>query len=456
MEEKFMEECLSVFKKDQFTVSPSELYRHSHDESHHPSVEPDVVLFPENTEDIKKLVEISTHYNIPMTPYGAGSGLEGQAIPLKKGVSVNFERMNRIISFSPEDMQITVQPGITRLELNSFINKHGLFFPIDPGANASIGGMTATNASGTTAVRYGSMRDQVLDLEVVLANGTIIHTGTKAKKSSSGLHLNGLFTGSEGTLGFITEITLKLHGIPEHTIGATCNFSSPRLCAEAANMILMSGIPILRMEFVDAISIRQVNLYGDYNLPEEHSLFLEFAGMQKAVEEEVLLAESLLKDMGCSRWAVAADSIERAQLWKARHEMSNAFRHIPGMAVAGGDVCAPISKLPDLVDYARELINDSGLKGGVLGHIGDGNFHTLIMYDPKSSDGYAKAEHINSSLAIRAIEFGGTCTGEHGVGIGKKKFQLKEHGEAFAVMKNIKELFDPKGLLNPGKIFDNM
>ncbi|MDX1807533.1 MAG: FAD-linked oxidase C-terminal domain-containing protein, partial [Paenisporosarcina sp.] len=424
-----------------------------HDESHHPSVEPDLVFFPESTDDVVTILGISSQFQIPITPFGTGSGLEGQVIPVKKGISVNFERMNQVIKFSPEDMLVTVQPGITRMGLNSIINKHGLYFPIDPGADASIGGMVATNASGTTAVRYGSMRDQLLDLEVVLANGTVIHTGTKAKKSSSGLHLTGLFAGSEGTLGLITEITLKLHGIPEHTIAATCTFDTPRACTEAAHAILLSGIPILRMEFVDALSISFVNAYGSYGLPEKHSLFFEFAGMQKAVEEESLLAEGLLKDMGCENWAIATDSAERARLWKARHEMSYAFRHIKGMTSSGGDVCAPISKLPHLVDYARELIADSGLTGGIFGHVGDGNFHTIIMYDTSSTDEHAKADHINGRLAERAIELGGTCTGEHGVGIGKRKFQLAEHGAALEVMKDMKQLLDPENLLNPGKIF---
>ncbi|MFC6038725.1 FAD-binding oxidoreductase [Paenisporosarcina macmurdoensis] len=453
MEREFIKICKQSFNSDQITSSENELYRHSHDESHHPSVEPDLVFFPESADDVVNIVGISRQFQIPITPFGTGSGLEGQVIPVKKGISVNFERMNQVIKFSPEDMLVTVQPGITRMGLNSIINKHGLYFPIDPGADASIGGMVATNASGTTAVRYGSMRDQLLDLEVVLANGTVIHTGTKAKKSSSGLHLTGLFAGSEGTLGLITEITLKLHGIPEHTIAATCTFDTPRACTEAAHAILLSGIPILRMEFVDALSISFVNAYGSYGLPEKHSLFFEFAGMQKAVEEESLLAEGLLKDMGCENWAIASDSGERARLWKARHEMSYAFRHIKGMTSTGGDVCAPISKLPHLVDYARELIAESGLTGGIFGHVGDGNFHTIIMYDTSSTDELAKAEQINGRLAERAIELGGTCTGEHGVGIGKRKYQFAEHGAALEVMKSMKQLFDPENLLNPGKIF---
>lgn len=453
MNNELLEIFSAIFPKDQWSMSESELYRHSHDESDHTAVAPDLVFFPGNTDDVVKIMNFSRQHSIPLTPFGAGSGLEGQVIPLEKGISVNFERMNKVITFSPEDMLVTVQPGITRLQLNSFINKHGLFFPIDPGADASIGGMTATNASGTTAVRYGSMRDQLLDLEVVLADGKTIHTGSKAKKSSSGLHLTGLFAGSEGTLGMITEVTLKLHGIPEQTIAASCNFSTPQECAEAAHAVLLSGIPVMRMEFVDAPSIKQVNLYGNYQFPEKHSLFFEFAGMKGAVEEEAEVVQSIIEAMNGLDWRVAVDSSERAVLWKARHEMSYAYRHVQGMASSGGDVCAPISKLPELVGYARELIEASGLTGGIFGHVGDGNFHTIIMYDAANSDDAQKAQNINGQLALKAIELGGTCTGEHGVGIGKIKYQETEHGAAYEVMKNLKGFFDPENRLNPGKIF---
>ncbi|RNF38385.1 FAD-binding oxidoreductase [Planococcus salinus] len=454
MKNNWLEHLKEKLKTDQYSSSESERYRHSHDESSHHAVEPEVVCFPESKEDIQAILETARTFGIPVTPFGAGSGLEGQAIPVKGGISLDFERMNQVLKFSPEDMQITVQPGITRKQLNKLINRQGLYFPIDPGADASIGGMAATNASGTTAVRYGTMRDQITDMEVVLADGTIIHTGSKAKKSSSGYHLTGLFTGSEGTLGIITEITLKLHGIPEHVIAASCTFSTPRECAEAAHMILLSGIPILRMEFVDALSISQVNTYGNYGIPERHSLFFEFAGMKKAAEEEAVLAEELLTGLGAENWKVAVDAEERSLIWKARHEMSYAFRHLKGTKVTGGDVCVPISKLPDLIDYARELIEESALVGGILGHIGDGNFHTLIVFDSESPAQQEAAELVNEKLAFRAIELGGTCTGEHGVGIGKRKFQQTEHGAAVSVMKNMKQLLDPENLLNPDKIFE--
>lgn len=449
----FIEELKQKLGNDKVSQSETELFRHSKDESSHPPVEPDVVCFPENKEDVIAIIQIADQFGISVTPFGAGSGLEGQIIPVQKGISVDFERMNKVIDFSPEDLTVTVQPGITRLQLNDLINKHGLQFPVDPGADASIGGMVANNASGTTAVKYGSMRDQVLDLEIVLASGKVIRTGTKAKKSSSGYHLNGLFTGSEGTLGIVTEITLRLHGIPEHVIAARCTFNHIETCAEAATIILQSGIPVLRMELVDAQSIAAVNAYGDYDIPVAHSLFFEFAGTKGGTEEEAAMAEELMRELGCNDWETAGTSKERAQLWKARHEMAYAYSHTEGIVVTGGDVCVPISKLPEMVNLARELTEASGLKSGVYGHVGDGNFHTSIAFDPNNPDERARAESINETLARRAIEVGGSCTGEHGVGLGKRQLQQVEHGEALEIMKQMKQMFDPKNLLNPGKIF---
>lgn len=449
----FKEQLISVLGKDKVSMSETEKYRHSHDESSHPEVEPDIVCFPESKEDVQKIVEVALKHQVPVTAYGVGSGLEGQAIPIRKGISVNFERMNKIIDFSPEDMTVTVQPGITRLQLNEQINKHGLQFPIDPGADATIGGMVATNASGTTAVRYGSMRDQVLDLEVVLADGRVIHTGSRAKKSSSGYHLTGIFTGSEGTLGLITEITLKLHGIPEHVIAARCTFPTVEECAEAAYTILASDVPVMRMELVDASSIAVINDYGDYSFPVAHSLFFEFAGAKSSVEAQVELTEELMRDLGCDHWEIAEDSLKRNEIWKARHEMAYAFRHQKGKKFFSTDICVPISRLPEMVHFARKLLEEKGLKSGILGHVGDGNFHTLIMFDPNDEEEKRRADEFNEQLVLKAIEEGGTCTGEHGVGLGKMRYQVAEHGEAVDVMKSIKNLLDPNNLLNPGKIF---
>lgn len=440
---------------EKVSISEAERYRHSHDESAHEAVQPDVICFPETRKDVETVMAIARELHIPVTPFGVGSGLEGQVIPLKKGISINFERMNRVIDFSPEDMTITVEPGITRIQLNEQINKHGLHFPIDPGADATIGGMVATNASGTTAVRYGSMRDNILDLEIVLADGRVIHTGTRAKKSSSGYHLTGLFTGSEGTLGIFTEITLKLHGIPEHIIAARCTFPTLEECAKGAYLILASDIPVMRMELVDASSIKQVNAYGNYSFPVKHSLFFEFAGATSAAKAQAELAKELMEDAGCDHWSVATNTKERNEIWKARHEMAYAFRHQKGKRFYGTDICVPISKLPDLVHYARELIEETGLHGGILGHVGDGNFHTLSLFDANNEEERQKAERMNDKLVLKAIDVGGTCTGEHGVGIGKMKYQQAEHGVAVDVMKSFKQLLDPDYLLNPGKIFES-
>ncbi|EDL64933.1 FAD-binding oxidoreductase [Bacillus sp. SG-1] len=454
MVQNVVNKLYELLGKDKVSTSEGDMYRHSRDESSHPPVEPDVIVFPENKEEIISILEIARNHDLSVTPFGAGSGLDGHAIPVSKGISMNFERMNRILSFHPEDLTVTVQPGMTRKELNKAINRHGLQFPVDPGADASIGGMVATNASGTTAVRYGSMRDQVLSMEVVLADGTVINTGSRAKKSSSGYNLNGLFVGSEGTLGIITAITLKLHGIPEHTVTARCTFSTPKKCAEAAQSILMSGIQVLRMELVDAASIRQVNLTGEHTFPEEHSLFLEFSGTKASAEEDAKLTQELILEHGGEYWKRANSAAESKELWRARHEMAYAFRHLQGMAHSGGDVCVPISQLAEMVVYARALIDESGLLGGVFGHVGDGNFHTLVVYDPHDPKQAAASARINDLVARKAIEVGGTCTGEHGVGLGKIKYQELEHGAALSVMKSIKKLLDPENRLNPGKMFN--
>lgn len=453
MDKSLFDKFLKQLGEKNISRSESELYRHSRDESSHQYIPPDFVYFPENVDDLVKVLQLANKSNVPVTPFGAGSGLEGQAIPIRKGISLNFDRMNKILEFSQEDLLITVEPGITRLQLNEYVNKYGLYFPIDPGADASIGGMVATNASGTTAVRYGSMREQVLNLEVVLPTGKIIQTGSKAKKSSSGYHLNGIFIGSEGTLGVISKVTLKLHGIPEQVLAARCTFKTPRECAEAAQAVLSSGIQVLRMELVDAESIKQVNEYGNYSFPVAHSLFFEFAGTPKIVEEEATVVEELMIDIGCKNWERAKTPKERTDLWKARHELAYAYKHIKGKASTGSDSCVPISKLAEMIVFGRELLEESGLIGGVFGHVGDGNFHTLVMFDPSDPVEVEKAEQTNTQIALKAIELGGTCTGEHGVGLGKMKYQIAEHGEAVELMKSFKALIDPKGILNPGKIF---
>ncbi|MBM7649426.1 D-lactate dehydrogenase (cytochrome) [Bacillus ectoiniformans] len=444
---------ITVLSSDQVTVNPTILEHHSKDESHFSAHLPDVVVFPQSAADVQKIVTFASEHQVPVVPFGAGSGLEGHAIPVQGGISIDFERMNQIIELRPEDLIVKVQPGITRMQLNQELKKHGLFFPVDPGADASIGGMASTNASGTQAVRYGVMRDQILDLEVVLADGRVIHTGSLAKKSSSGYHLNGLFVGSEGTLGVFTEITLKLHGIPESIVAARACFPSVKDCVETAVSILTAGIPIARMELVDARSIMQVNQYSGTDFYEVPSLFLEFHGNEEGNTADALFVEAICSEHNCTEFIFEKDSLKRAQLWKARHDLSYSFRHAdPKKEIIGTDVCVPISKLADIVEYARERIHFYGLDGAVLGHIGDGNFHTLVVYDPENAEDVQKITDLNGEIVDFAFTLGGSCTGEHGVGMGKMKYQRQEHGEALDVMISMKQLFDPKNILNPGKL----
>ncbi|KIL72894.1 FAD-binding oxidoreductase [Bacillus badius] len=448
-----VEQLAGLLGQEKVTVNETILEHHSKDESHFEAVLPDVVVFPASAEDVQKIVRFAKEQHVPVVPFGIGSGLEGHAIPIHKGISVDFSQMNRIIDMRPEDLLVKVQPGVTRLQLNQELNKHGLFFPVDPGADATIGGMVATNASGTQAVRYGVMKDQILDLEVVLADGRIIHTGSLAKKSSSGYNLNSLFTGSEGTLGLFTEITLKLHGIPESIIAARACFPSVKQCVEAAAAILTAGIPIARMELVDDRSIAQVNQFSGTDFPEEPSLFLEFHGNEAGNEADAQFVQELLEEYQCQTFIFEKNSLKRAQLWKARHDLSYAFRHSnPKLHTINTDVCVPISKLADMVTYARARIEAYGMDGAILGHIGDGNFHTLTLFDPQDPEQVRNTEILNGEIVTFALSLGGTCTGEHGVGLGKMKYQIQEHGEALNVMAGIKSLLDPDHILNPGKL----
>ncbi|WP_100330072.1 FAD-binding oxidoreductase [Bacillus xiapuensis] len=447
------EELAARLGKEKVTVNETELAHHSHDESYFNPVLPDVVVYPTSAEDVQALAAYANERGIPIVPFGIGSGLEGHSIPVNKGISADFSQMNKIIDLRPDDLMVKVQPGVTRLQLNQELKKHGLFFPVDPGADATIGGMAATNASGTQAVRYGVMREQILDLEVVLADGRLIHTGSLAKKSSSGYHLNSLFAGSEGTLGLFTEITLKLHGIPESIIAARACFSSVQQCVETAVSILTAGIPIARMELVDARSIAQVNQYSGTEFQEMPSLFLEFHGNEAGNQADAEFVQALCEEQSCQEFIFEKNSLKRAQLWKARHDLSYAFRHSdPKLKTIGTDVCVPISKLPEMIAYARSRIEFHGLDGAVLGHIGDGNFHTLTVFDPEVNEQVTKTHLLNEEIVAFALDLGGSCTGEHGVGIGKMKYQQQEHGEALSVMADIKKLLDPNNILNPGKL----
>lgn len=448
-----LEELRAILSEGQVTVNETMLEQHSKDESYHTPHLPDVVVFPENTEEVSRVVAFANKHKIPVTAFGLGSCLEGHVIPYQGGISLDLQRMNQILEIRPDDFLVRVQPGVTRSQLNKELKKYGLFFSVDPGADATLGGMASTNASGTTAVRYGVMRDQVRDLEVVLADGRIIHTGGLSAKSSSGYHLTGLFVGSEGTLGIFTELTLRLYGIPEAVMAARAAFPSVKQTVDAAVAILSAGIPVARIELVDARSIRQVNLFSGTDYEENPTLFLEFHGNEDGLKKDIELAKELAQESGCDQLDFETDSKRRAQLWDARHNLAYAFLHkIPGKKMMVTDVCVPLSELTGAVEFSRMKIDASGLDGAVLGHIGDGNFHTLLMIDMNNPVDIKTAEEVNQQLVEYALTRGGTCTGEHGVGVGKMKYQRKEHGNSLDVMIGIKQTLDPNNILNPGKV----
>ncbi|WP_432355978.1 FAD-binding oxidoreductase [Sporosarcina sp. A2] len=446
-------ELSGFLEQEQVTQNETVRDLHSKDESYHTPSLPDLVVYPRTTEEVSKIVKAASNLHIPVIPFGVGSSLEGHIIPYNHGITIDFTEMNQILEVNPADMLVTVQPGVTRSVLNKELKKHGLFFSVDPGADATLGGMAATNASGTTSVKYGVMRDQVRDLEVVLADGTIIHTGNKAAKSSSGYHLNGLFVGSEGTLGCFTELTLQVFGIPEMTTAARATFTSITNAIEAVPAILQAGIPIARVELVDTESIRQVNAYSETDYDELPTLFLEFHGNEAGLASDVAFTEEIVADFGCIEILFETETASRNRLWEARHNAAYAYTHgFPGKQMMLTDVCVPISKLAESVVFAREELDRIGIEGGIVGHVGDGNFHVLLMIDHENSEELKNANAYNETIVRRALDCGGTCTGEHGVGVGKQKYQRDEHGAAYDVMLKIKQVLDPENVLNPGKL----
>jgi D-lactate dehydrogenase (cytochrome) len=437
---------------EQVSVNPTMLEQHSRDESYHRPHTPDVVVFPRNAAEVSEVVKFANSHRIPVVPFGMGTSLEGHVIPYQGGITLDFQRMNQIVEIRPEDQLVRVQPGVTRSQLNKELKKYGLFFSVDPGADATLGGMAATNASGTTAVRYGVMRDQVRDLEVVLANGQIIRTGGLAVKSSAGYNLTGLFVGSEGTLGIFTELTLRVYGIPESILAARASFPSVESAVRTAVSLLAVGIPIARVELVDRVSMEKLNRHSGTHYEEAPTLFLEFHGNEAGLQQDVQFAKDLAADHGCSGFAFETDAKGRNTLWEARHNLAYAFVHgSKGKKIMVTDVCVPLSELAGAITYAREQIEAAGVEGGLLGHVGDGNFHALLLVDPTNRDDLDKAERVNANLVDYALRCGGTCTGEHGVGVGKLKYLRREHGEALDLMRQVKQLFDPRNILNPGK-----
>ena len=432
----------------------SVLDQHAGDLTYHPPHRPDVVVFPESTEEVAAVLAYADDAAVPVVPFGAGTSLEGHVIPLHGGISLDLTRMNAIVALRPDDLTATVEPGVTRSQLEAAAGPHGLWFPVDPGADATFGGMAATNASGTTTVRYGGMRAHVLALEVVLADGRVVRTGTRAVKTSAGYNLTGLFVGSEGTLGVITELTLRLHPIPEHIVVARAAFPSIESACRAAAGIIGSGVPVTRCELLDAMTIAALNAFAGTSFPESPYLFVEFGGGTEAgVAGDLETTRELAADEGATAFESESDPTARSKMWSARHNALMASLALaPGSKAMTTDVAVPVSELADAIEHARRALDGSGLRGGIVGHVGDGNFHLAFLLDPDDAASIAQAEALNASVVDDALARGGTCTGEHGIGYGKLGYLEREHGDLVPLYRGIKQLFDPNGIMNPGKV----
>ena len=432
--------------------------QHGHILSWTPNQPPDAVVFAQSTEDVSDAVKICAAAGVPVIAFGTNTSLEGHTNAPYGGVSIDVSQMNAILEVHAEDLDVVVQPGVTRKALNEYLRDTGLFFPIDPGADASIGGMCATRASGTNAVRYGTMKDNVMSLTVVMPDGKIVKTARRAKKSSAGYDLTRLFVGSEGTLGVITEITLRLYGIPEAISAATCQFPSIKAACDTVIETIQSGLPIARIELVDPMTVRAFNNYAKLGLVEAPMLFLEFHGTEKGVEEQTQRFKELAEGHGGGPFNWTTKPEERTKLWQARHDVYWAHQTLkrkPEMTGFSTDVCVPISRLADCVTETIADAERLGIVAPVVGHVGDGNFHTGPLFDPNDPEEVAKAKSFVERLVRRGLEMGGTCTGEHGVGQAKIKYMREEHSpETLNVMRAIKRALDPQNIMNPGKVLD--
>jgi D-lactate dehydrogenase (cytochrome) len=436
------------------TRATSVCEQHGRDEGWHDPSPPDAVVFAESTADVVAVLRTCARHSVPVIPFGAGTSLEGHVAALSGGISLDLTRMNRVLRVSSDDLDCTVEAGVTRKQLNDYVNDQGVFFPIDPGADATLGGMAATRASGTNAVRYGTMRDNVLGLTAVLASGEVVHTGTRARKSSAGYDLTRLIVGSEGTLAVVTEVTLRLFGIPEAISSAVCAFDSLGGAIQTVIETIQLGIPVARIELLDETQVRACNGYSDLDLSEVPTLFLEFHGSPASVVEQSSEVEGLAREHGGHGWSRASDPSEREKLWRARHEAYYAALSLrPGCKGFPTDVCVPISRLAECILETRRDIGESGLVAPIVGHVGDGNFHVLFLVDPDDPDELDRVKRLNDRLIARTLELDGTCTGEHGVGYGKLPYLEAEHGTpAIEVMRALKRALDPAGILNPGKV----
>ncbi len=437
-----------------FSTAPAILERHGQDESYHTPMPPDGVVFAASTEDVAEVVRLCAEHRVPVIPFGTGTSLEGHIGALAGGISIDLSQMNNILEVNAEDLDCRVEAGVTRKQLNTHLRDQGLFFPIDPGADASIGGMAATRASGTNAVRYGTMRENVLSLTVVTASGEIIRTAQRARKSSAGYDLTRLFVGSEGTLGVITEVALKLYGIPEATSAAVCQFGDLESAINTVILTIQSGIPMARIELLNDSQMEAcIRFSGLEGYEKKPTLFFEFHGSETGVKEQAEAVEAIAGEFGGSAFQWAEKAEDRNKLWEARHNVHYAIKSMrPDCEVMATDICVPISRLAEAILEAEKDLAATGLKAGIVGHVGDGNFHVGYCIDPKNKEEVEAAKGHNERMVMRAIAAGGTCTGEHGVGQGKIRYMEAEHGAALGAMKAIKQALDPLGIMNPGKV----
>ena len=453
LDDGLIEALRSIVGDNRLSTSASVREQHGKDESYHAPHAPDVVVFAHSTEEVSAIAKVCAERKVPIIPYGAGTSLEGHVAALHGGVCIDLSEMNEILTLNAEDMDVTVQPGVTHEQLNEYLRDTGLFFPIDPGANASLGGMTSTRASGTNAVRYGTMRENVLALTVVLADGRVIKTARRARKSSAGYDLTRLFVGAEGTLGVITEVTVRLCGIPEAISAAVVSFPDLKGAVDSAITTIQCGVPIARVELLDEVQMDAVNRYSHLDYPVQPTLFLEFHGSEAGVKEQAETVAGICADFGGTDFQWATKTEDRNKLWKARHDAGYAAAALkPGCGFWATDVCVPISRLTECILETKEDIEASSLIAPIVGHVGDGNFHLVILIDPTKPDDIAAAEQLNERMVMRALAMEGTCTGEHGVGYGKIDFLTAEHGEAISVMRTLKRALDPDNIMNPGKI----
>ena len=445
---------LSVRLGERVTTVRAIRDRHGQDESYHEPHPPDAVVFPHSTDEVVEAVKLCTAHRTPVIPYGVGTSLEGNIAAVRGGVCIDLSQMNAVLEINCDDMDCRVQPGVTRKQLNRELHGSGLFFPIDPGADATIGGMASTRGSGTMAVRYGTMRENVLGLEVVLADGRVIRTARRARKSAAGYDLTRLFVGAEGTLGVITEVTVKLHPVPEAISSAVCPFPSLQSAIDTVILTIQSGIPVARIEILDAAMMDAVNRYATLDYARQPTLFFEFHGSDAAVAEQSERVGEIAREQGAGDFVWAVRPEERSRLWQARDNTLYAAMALrPGSRALITDVCVPISRLAECMLATRDDIDRSGLTVCIVGHVGDGNFHLLIVLDPHDAAEIARAKALHDRMVMRALALEGTCTGEHGIGTGKVAFLRAELGEAVAVMRELKHALDPHDIMNPGKIF---